>query len=741
MRALLFALCLVTVGLLSVGQSLAAVIPGGLGSREAASALKYASCCAGSPVPAPVTPLSAQVLTDAALAAACTNTASCPSGHAIFAQGVWRVGYNAQGDVEPTFWTPQTGTCASHFYPAPYGAVAVAADHGYCENSADGKSWISPPVPGNGMDYRQFGGTSTGDGTTAAQATLAAAYYLQAGSARFPIAFNYTKLLWPAAQVKFLCGGQGNQLTRTAVGPGVVSTTSPTAANPYASGVFIIGPVMRDCVFNDGNGLAGTNLLLTNLGYGSFENVYSYSKLGGIEFTGSIDGSNVLTISNIDGGTMIPGAAGTGMVVMCAGDSSQNCIRSDVTLAGLGSAPAVYPRVVTQASGATGVAGTYNLTSNSRAVSSREMVGLVSWQWMDAPNTPIIGSAPITILEAVFDSHFSNVYAGGVFTANAGACANFTGAGLYLDEVVAPGEKPNANTFSRLYTPCTRVGLLLANGADNTILGMDGQFSNWTGAIGIGISNAVRTYIVNPYVEGASVTPQITEIGFNIGYSGTGTRIIGAGSGNGTAKLMVVYSAGNCWDIRDMGPNTFSDAPLPDQLYCPQAGPPMVTGIESDFYNPPWHIASEDSINVAGTGYVTADTVTLNDGCTTHGVLTVTAAAGVITSAVVTTVGSCAARPTNPVAQLSTSGVGVGAKFNLSYTTPALPPPGVITAERGFWYYGGIVYATAPTCNAAAQGQAVYITDSNTATFNATIAGAGANKVVGICDGANWKVH
>jgi hypothetical protein len=48
-------------------------------------------------------------------------------------------------------------------------------------------------------------------------------------------------------------------------------------------------------------------------------------------------------------------------------------------------------------------------------------------------------------------------------------------------------------------------------------------------------------------------------------------------------------------------------------------------------------------------------------------------------------------------------------------------------------------FANLPTATAR-DGTRAYITDCNTATFNATAAGGGANKVPVIYDGANWKV-
>lgn len=76
-----------------------------------------------------------------------------------------------------------------------------------------------------------------------------------------------------------------------------------------------------------------------------------------------------------------------------------------------------------------------------------------------------------------------------------------------------------------------------------------------------------------------------------------------------------------------------------------------------------------------GSGYVTGDTITLPNGV----VLTVTASAGAITALAVTNAGSISggSAPTNPVAQMSTSGVGVGATVTLAWGL-GVYTPGVI---------------------------------------------------------------
>jgi len=71
-----------------------------------------------------------------------------------------------------------------------------------------------------------------------------------------------------------------------------------------------------------------------------------------------------------------------------------------------------------------------------------------------------------------------------------------------------------------------------------------------------------------------------------------------------------------------------------------------------------------------GTGYNVGDTLTLNDNCSTHAVLSVVTTSstpGPITAYNITNQGFCSALPANPVTVLATSGSGSGATFTLSW--------------------------------------------------------------------------
>lgn len=51
-----------------------------------------------------------------------------------------------------------------------------------------------------------------------------------------------------------------------------------------------------------------------------------------------------------------------------------------------------------------------------------------------------------------------------------------------------------------------------------------------------------------------------------------------------------------------------------------------------------------------------------------------------------------------------------------------------------------VAFANLPSASVAGAGARAFVTDSNTSTFNATVAGGGANAVPVFSDGSNWKV-
>ncbi|TKI08332.1 hypothetical protein [Martelella alba] len=72
------------------------------------------------------------------------------------------------------------------------------------------------------------------------------------------------------------------------------------------------------------------------------------------------------------------------------------------------------------------------------------------------------------------------------------------------------------------------------------------------------------------------------------------------------------------------------------------------------------------AVAAGGTGYAVNDTISIGNGVS---LLVTTVNAGVITAVSVANIGSVAsaATPTNPVAQVATSGAGTGATFNLTW--------------------------------------------------------------------------
>lgn len=88
-------------------------------------------------------------------------------------------------------------------------------------------------------------------------------------------------------------------------------------------------------------------------------------------------------------------------------------------------------------------------------------------------------------------------------------------------------------------------------------------------------------------------------------------------------------------------------------------------------------------VNAGGAGYAVNDTISLSNGV----ILTVaTVAAGAVATVTITNPGSAATLPANPVAQVSSSGGGTGANFNLTWEVYT----NVITN-------GGTGYLSAPT--------------------------------------------
>ena len=70
--------------------------------------------------------------------------------------------------------------------------------------------------------------------------------------------------------------------------------------------------------------------------------------------------------------------------------------------------------------------------------------------------------------------------------------------------------------------------------------------------------------------------------------------------------------------------------------------------------------------------------------------------------------------------------------INLSTTAAALTVPVQLPKST---------VSALPTCNSALEGALAAVTDANSTTFNAALAGSGANHVMAYCNGSGWTVH
>jgi hypothetical protein len=52
-----------------------------------------------------------------------------------------------------------------------------------------------------------------------------------------------------------------------------------------------------------------------------------------------------------------------------------------------------------------------------------------------------------------------------------------------------------------------------------------------------------------------------------------------------------------------------------------------------------------------------------------------------------------------------------------------------------------VLFATLPSCASSLTGRSYVVTDSTTATYNATVTGSGSNTVIALCNGSNWTAH
>lgn len=127
----------------------------------------------------------------------------------------------------------------------------------------------------------------------------------------------------------------------------------------------------------------------------------------------------------------------------------------------------------------------------------------------------------------------------------------------------------------------------------------------------------------------------------------------------------------------------------------------IVNGIEGFIYTlVGFGSAAAATIQSAGTGYVIGEMITLTGGTSTsQTVITVLSigGGGAIATIQVSTPGQYQAEPSNPVAQGSTTGVGIGATFNVTFagppsgyqkiTDPAFNPANTVTFFDGYFLF------------------------------------------------------
>jgi hypothetical protein len=147
------------------------------------------------------------------------------------------------------------------------------------------------------------------------------------------------------------------------------------------------------------------------------------------------------------------------------------------------------------------------------------------------------------------------------------------------------------------------------------------------------------------------------------------------------------------------------------------------------------------AVAAVGSGYVTNDTITVSTTggtCSTAPVLTVTASAGAITALAVTTAGSCTVLPTsNPSTQGSTSGVGTGGTFVITWaaiTQTYTPTAGMVICDvyaygGGGGGGGGALQVASTAVSGAGGGGGGSL---NVGRFTAAVIGASQTMTVGI---------
>lgn len=67
-------------------------------------------------------------------------------------------------------------------------------------------------------------------------------------------------------------------------------------------------------------------------------------------------------------------------------------------------------------------------------------------------------------------------------------------------------------------------------------------------------------------------------------------------------------------------------------------------------------------------------------------------------------------------------------------------PFGLVFAPGGYVQVKAVLFSQLPAASSSLEGVVRAVSDSNTATWGATIAGGGSNHVLAYCNGTNWTV-
>jgi hypothetical protein len=231
---------------------------------------------------------------------------------------------------------------------------------------------------------------------------------------------------------------------------------------------------------------------------------------------------------------------------------------------------------------------------------------------------------------------------------------------------------------------------------------------------------------------------------------------------NPTVTGNLRFSADNTYDIGSNGTTSnprnvyVANRLIANRAFGDSAASPSVTVCQADgscnkgLYNPGLNVLG---FSVAGTGVMTLQTDSLRfvtDNATDIG-------------------GSGTARPRTGYFGTAVSAPQYRASSNVLYftnsddtdffvrlTLPAAATPlmqfsGTTSSFPAIKRFGNALtlrqandtvgaFAAVTACAAGGEGALVVVTDSNTATWGATVAGGGANRVLAYCNGTNWTV-